>query len=224
MWEKASRGVEMDDIETWIKKECRTPKGPYLRPFTPNPKWRKAEVFVVGSRPATPLRDEFDNFDDYWKALTLRPKRFNEVYSREHKTGESKTTGNRRILTDHRHLKEVTVLVTNVCWVPVKGTKRVSEAELKVGKERLKQLYDHIQPKIIFAYGKPAINASHGIFGHAPDPYLPPKEQGKYPKKPLVLTYRHLSGMGGEKGKPFQPNIDLPEFAQIIREYLGKKV
>ena len=214
---------EMNDLEAWLKKECNTASGPYLRPFTPNKKWCDAEVFVIGSRPATPLRDEFDNFDEYWKELTLCSKRFNDVYSREHNTGESKTTGNRRILTGHRHLRNVNVLVTNVCWVPVKGTKRLSKPEIKLGKERLERLYDHLQPKIIFAYGQPAINASLDIFGHAPDPYQSPKGQGNSQRKPLVLTYRHLSGMGGKKDMPFQPNIDLPVFAEIIKTRLGMR-
>lgn len=211
----------MADLETWLRKICCTASGPYLRPFTANPSWRRAEIFIIGSRPATPLRDEFNNFEDYWGALTLRPDRFDEMYSRAQNSGESKSTGNRRILTDL--LEGVAVLITNVCWVPVQGTKKLSRHEINIGQERLKQLYRHIRPKIIFAYGEPAINASSDLFGHAPDPYQSPKEQGQSRRKPLVLSYRHLSGMGGKKGRPFQPNIDLPEFAKIINRRLGKK-
>ena len=236
MWEKASRGVEMDDIETWIKKECRTPAGfPYLRPFTPNPKWRSAKVFVIGTNPATPLRNQFKSFEAYWRALTQNPEEFNKVYSREHGGGESTTTERLRILTDG--LNGINVLVTNAVWLPSSESITIKCTQYYQGHKRLKQLIDGVKPKVIFAYGKPALGTLEkckkieGIqhnYPYASDYLTPPNEQRESQResqsKPLVLTYPHLTGAGLPLNTEFNYKDDLPEFAQIIREYLGKKV
>jgi len=67
------------DVEDRLREICHTDAGPYLRPFAPNPEWRTAQVFVVGTNPATPLRDEFESFDAYWRGLTVDPSIFERV-------------------------------------------------------------------------------------------------------------------------------------------------
>ncbi len=74
---------EADDFEVRLRELCNTAMGPYLRPFAPNTEWRSAQVFVVGTNPATPLRDEFASFDTYWHGLTVDPSVFDEVSARD---------------------------------------------------------------------------------------------------------------------------------------------
>lgn len=214
-------GVKMNDLEAWLKKECDTASGPYLRPFAPNPDWQKAEVFVIGTNPATPIR--FKSFDEYWNALTQYPENFQKEYRRKHgKKEESKTTKNRRKLTNE--LDGINVLVTNVSWLPAKNEKGINSNDFDLGRKRLKRLLDDIGPKVIFAYGTKARDFVDTFFDGVPDLYASPEEQGKSRRKPLVLTYPHLSGQGIMGGKKFQPDIDLAEFAKIIKRRLGKEV
>jgi hypothetical protein len=47
---------------------------------------------IIGTNPATPLRDEFRSFDEYWNSLTVDPAAFDKYYSAQHKDGASKST------------------------------------------------------------------------------------------------------------------------------------
>lgn len=58
--------------EAFLRRVAETASGPYLRPFTPDAGWRNAPVLVVGTNPATPLRDEMPSFDMYCHALTAQ--------------------------------------------------------------------------------------------------------------------------------------------------------
>jgi hypothetical protein len=208
----------MNDLEKWLKEVCDTESGPYLRPFSPNPNWYSADVIVVGTNPATPLRDQFLSFDEYWDALTRTPEKFEEVYSREHGGGESKTTSNRRVLTDN--LNGINVLVTNVVWLPSSSASKIKISEFRSGYGRLKRLLDGINPKVIFAYGGKAVECIFNNYSNVPDKLTPPQQQGKSREEPLVLTFPHLSGQGLPPGTKFRPDEVLPEFAQIIMDRL----
>ncbi|GJH29302.1 hypothetical protein [Caballeronia novacaledonica] len=37
-------------------------------------------MFIIGDNPSTPRRDEFDDFNDYWTALTYNIEKFDEAY------------------------------------------------------------------------------------------------------------------------------------------------
>ena len=73
----------MHDIR-WLRSLCNTNEGPFLRPFAPNAQWNSASVIVVGTNPATPLREKFADFDNYSTALTRYPARFEKIYSSKH--------------------------------------------------------------------------------------------------------------------------------------------
>jgi hypothetical protein len=99
------------DAECILHKLAYTTSGPYLRPFTRNASWRTARVFIVGTNPATPLRDEFDSFEAYWLALSCNPSDFEKVYLSQRTGKPSKTT--MRIKRFESHLADVGVLRTN---------------------------------------------------------------------------------------------------------------
>ncbi len=106
----------MQPDENWLRATCNTATGPFLRPFAPNPEWHESSVFVVGTNPATPLRDEFLSFDDYWRSLTQSPDDFQRVYGLKHKAGQSKTT--KRVAALLNYLSPLDILVTNVYAYP----------------------------------------------------------------------------------------------------------
>jgi len=223
----------LNDLEAWLKEICCTSSGPYLRPFAPNPKWRQAEVVVIGTNPATPLRKQFPSFEAYWRTLTQNPKEFNEIYSREHVSGESTTTKRLHILTDNltSNPNKINVLITNAVWLPSGSASKITCPEISYGHECLKRLLDGIKPRVIFAHGKPALGKFkdckrvEGIqhnFPNVPDYLIPPEEQGKSQANPLILTYPHLTGAGLPKGTKFNYEDDLKEFAKVIRKRLGK--
>lgn len=197
-----------------LKGWCNTDTGPYRRPFTPNSEWESATVLIVGTNPATPLRDEFESFDQYWQGLTESPEIFNERYTTAHQGGTSKSTSNANQLL--KLLEPLNVLVTNVVWFPVSSKKEIPKSEWEFGQTALTELIRHVRPKVVFCHG-----ADAEAFGKSLDPavdrYLPPKDQVNSPWiSPLVLAYHHFSGQGLRRGAEFKPQRDFPVFAKAI--------
>lgn len=200
-----------------LRSWCHTESGPYRRPFAPNKNWQSAAVVIVGTNPATPLRDEFKHFDNYWSGLTEFPNVFYEQYSVAHSGGTSKSTGNTNRLL--KLLAPLNVLVSNVVWYPASSKKEIPKSEWQFGRAALAELIEHIQPMVVFCHGADAETFGKSL-NPALDRYLAPELQVKAPShRPMVLAYHHFSGQGLRKGAEFKPQRDFPIFARAIHAY-----
>lgn len=201
-----------------IQKFCETESGPYRRPFTPNPDWENADVMIIGTNPATPMRDEFDSFQQYWAGLTVDPQLYWSKYSAAHSGRTSKSTGNTNILL--KLLEPLNVLVTNVVWHPVEKKKFIPKEEWVLGLRALHALYLHVRPKAIFCHGADAEKFAQSICSTA-NRYQPVyKQGGNINEGTLVLCYHHFSGQGLRAGASFQPRCDFPVLAKAIHNHV----
>jgi hypothetical protein len=218
----------MDEFEKELKSFCNQPRGPYLRPFAPNPSWQTASVFIIGTNPATPLRGEFEDFDQYWTGLTQTPAIFWQRYSPEHDGGTSKTTANVKKLQEA--LPGTNCLITNVSWFPAKRfdpnvrvTDNVTgtpDSEVLCASSRwLKRLIGFCPAKVLFFHGRWGRKFAREAYGVSLDCCQPPREQNRRVDGRLLLAYHHFSGMGLPKGSHFQPDVDIPVFAERIRAF-----
>lgn len=198
---------DADGAEAFLRQLAETASGPYLRPFTPDDGWRSARVLVVGTNPATPLRDEFASFDAYWHALTRDPAAFEAVY-RAHRSGKTSKTA-ARIARFAGPLRDAGVLRTNACALPSKCWSDLRAAEKRVQLERglqiLRALVAICRPAAILAHGKEGVHAVSRLAGVPLDPYAPLLGQstraaflGMAPVD--LFAYPHLSGVGVRKG------------------------
>lgn len=200
--------MRMDAAEALLRQCAHTASGPYLRPFTPDADWRGARVFVVGTNPATPLRDEFASFDAYWEALTGDPIAFRAVYAARRGGKPSKTSA--RIELFERSLGDIVMLRTNACALPSRRWSDllagVRREQLAQGQQILRTLIDICAPVAILAHGKEGIGAVSTLFATTLDPYAPLHDQsvraaltpGAAPVQ--LYAYPHLSGIGVRKG------------------------
>jgi hypothetical protein len=196
------------EAEAILRQLAHTASGPYLRPFTPTASWRNAHVFIVGTNPATPLRDEFESFETYWHALTSDPAVFEAVYLSRRTGKSSKTTT--RIKRFEAALAHIGVLRTNACALPSgrwsELPRAVRRAQLEDGLRILRALLGICKPAAILAHGKEGVRAVSTLFGAPLDPYVPLLSQSVHASltpnmAPVRLfAYPHLSGIGVEKG------------------------
>jgi hypothetical protein len=207
------------DFEAQLMSWCQTPPGePFLRPFAPNPAWRDAQVFIIGTNPATPLRDEFPSFDAYWRGLTLDPQLFYLKYERKHQGGTSKTTDRVRELINM--LSPITCLVTNASWIPAASPKDIKSQQWREGSDRLKELIRYCHPKVLFCHGAKACAFARSL-GANVDPYELPSSQSTMYDGMLVLAYHHFTGQGLRQGSRFDPSNEVPQFATRIRSFIN---
>ncbi|MGX9221921.1 hypothetical protein ACWV27_26535 (plasmid) [Massilia varians] len=199
--------LDATSAEAFLRQVAETAAGPYLRPFTPVAGWRNARVLVVGTNPATPLRDEFASFDAYWHALTRDPARFDAVYRAQRAGKTSKTTA--RIARFAAPLREAGVLRTNACALPSErwGELRPAErrAQLETGLLILRALVAICRPAAVLAHGKEGVQAVSRCAGVPLDPYVPllgQSTRAAFPGMAPVdlFAYPHLSGVGVRKG------------------------
>jgi len=175
---------------------------------------------VVGTNPATPMRDQFNSFEQYWQSLTTRPELFYERYRAVHKGKSSKSTGKANILLEL--LKPLNVLVTNIVWYPVKRKKDIPKEEWEYGENALHALYNHVRPKAVFCHGADAQKFAESLSSGA-DRYQPASKQVEDTGSGvLVLTYHHFSGQGLKKGTKFQPALELPVFAEAVHPHIAR--
>ena len=210
----------MGEFEKELKSFCNQPTGPYLRPFAPNPRWWTASVFIIGANPATPLREQFDDYDQYWTGLTQAPCIFWQRYRAAHGDGTSKTTGNVKEL--EKELSGINCLITNVSWLPAKKFDREVRGMLFASSEMLKRLIASCPAKVLFFQGCRARTFARNAYGVVLDCCAPPQKQNNRVDGMLLLAYHHFSGMGLPKGARFQPGKDIPAFAERIRRALAK--
>jgi hypothetical protein len=117
--------------ELWLKNRCYTEEGPYLLPFSPNPHWKEASVFIVGLNPIDSFREEFDSFEHYWQALTRYPEEFKKAYPKRYpQRNEDKSRTRKRISELVRRLAPLDVLVTNIFAYPAVSPRLIPK-ELK---------------------------------------------------------------------------------------------
>lgn len=206
------------DFATQLKSWCETPLGePFLRPFAPNADWKGAEVFIIGTNPATPLRDEFPSFNAYWNGLTVDRQLFDKEYERKHGGGSSMTSV--RVGDLVKALRPINCLVTNASWIPASSPKSISGAQWKQGTECLKALVRYCRPKVLFCHGSKA-RAFASSLGANVDPYQPAAAQDTVCDGMLVLGYHHFTGQGLRPGATFNPGADIPVFVNRIRSHI----
>lgn len=167
----------MDLDEVWLQEACNTGEGPYLRPFQPNPNWRSAQVFLVGTNPATPLRTEFSSFADYWVALTDRPEHFYSRYQTKHAKGESKTSARARRFLEH--VRPINCLVTNAFAYPARRASEIPgrRVQQQIGLEVFERLLRLARPAVALFHGAEALQLAQTYFGTPLDPYTPLNSQ-----------------------------------------------
>jgi hypothetical protein len=205
------------DCKNDLKASCFTEAGPYRRPFSPNVNWNTAKVFIVGNNPATPFRDEFESYDQYWSGLTEDPPVFYREYFRKHRGGASKTTV--WILQFLAMLHPINCLVTNVSWYPASRRSEVPTEEWKTGKQGLLRLRECCHPVVLFCHGERAEELAHE-WGADVDRHAPAANQNCIVNGTLWLAYDHLSGLGVRQGEIFVPASELPTFASKIRRHV----
>lgn len=219
----------VDQIEHWLKQLCHTASGPYLRPFAPNPNWKQARVFIVGTNPATPLRDEFSSFSHYWDALTCDKAAFDAIYLPKRDGKASRTS--ERATRFEQALGKLSVLRTNACalpsgrWGDLPGATR--RQFLEQGREVLDALVKICRPRVILCHGKPAVEVVSSLTSTSLDPYEPLAKQNNVVTlahsslKARVFAYPHLSGIGVKKGFAVSKmDDDLMELAQRLNREL----
>lgn len=212
------RGETTVDFEAQLKDWCATACGPYRRPFAPNPQWGTADVFIVGTNPATPLRNEYRSFDEYWDSLTRTPAVFERHYSAQHGGGTSKSTSWTKKLKEL--LQPLNCLVTNACWFPVQKQKEIPASEWAVSERGLSALVGFVRPKALFCHGAVAEAFAKSLWSAA-DRYCPLDDQNTVVNGTLILCYHHFSGQGLRKGTRFDPASELPRFAERIKRHAG---
>jgi hypothetical protein len=213
--------------ERWLKQVCSTPAGPYLRPFQPNPEWRAARVFLVGTNPATPLREEFTSFEQYWEGLTAVPELFISRYRAKHAAGESKTSARARRFLDQ--LKPINCLITNAFVYPARRPGEIPDKrrQRQLGFEVFDYLVRLVRPVAALFHGSEALQLAQTYFRIELDPYVPLARQAvartiSETGHPVRLyAYPHFSGQGVRSG--FRVGLmdqELADLASTLRRQL----
>ncbi|MBC8738571.1 hypothetical protein F6X40_17575 [Paraburkholderia sp. UCT31] len=207
-------------FEEELKAYCHSETGPYLRPFTGNRNWKTASVFIIGTNPATPLRDEFEDFESYWEGLTGNTEQFRKTYAAKHSGQESKTSGNVRLLKSL--IGEEHCLVTNRCWHPTASVRELSSRQKTQHETFLRRLIEFCRPKVLFVHGQDGgIAFVERTYEISLDRFEPPAVQNTVVDGTLLLAYPHLSGKYVPRAN-FQPDTHFPIFADRIRAHLLK--
>jgi hypothetical protein len=212
----------LNSDETWLRETCITAEGPYLRPFQPNPQWRTARVFLVGTNPATPLREEFSSFDEYWQSLTVNPEAFYERYRTKHAKGESKTTGRARLFLEQ--LKPINYLVTNAFAYPARRASEIpgKRMQQQIGIAIFDRLVRLIQPAAALFHGAEALQLAQVYFRTSLDPYASLAGQDVVAPIPgtdsevRLYSYPHFSGQGVRAG--FRVGLMDQELSQLANK------
>ena len=208
--------------DQYLREICNTPKGPYLRPFRPNPKWAEARIFVVGTNPATPLREEFESFDAYWHSLTHDPEAFNRIYRQQHRSGESPTI--KRARQFQTQLVPVNVLTTNAMLYPVKDPDCIPKKsdQQRIGASCFQFLFDVCKPSSVLFHGADAVKLANKNFGVELDPYQPIEYQDTIIHETNtchLFAFPHFTGQGVQKGyKVSEMDTELDRLAARMKE------
>lgn len=213
----------LDQDEQWLKEKCYQRKGPYLRPFAPNNRWRDASIFIIGLNPATPFREEFNSFDHYWNSLTRQPEHYQKVYrDRYRKTEEERSRTSKRISEMLTLLLPHNVLVTNLYAYPTSNPKQIPRwvKNETISERILTFLLFLCKPRVLFFHGREARLFAHKQFGVALNPFVEPAKQGISVHIPgfiepcWLFAYHHFVGRVEPKNLVTEK---LSQFAKQIR-------
>ncbi len=207
--------------DQYLREICNTLEGPYLRPFTPNPKWPEARIFIVGKNPATPLREEFESFEAYWRSLTQDPEAFERIYRQQHSSGYSDTTGRARPFQDQ--LTPINVLTTNAMIYPGPSEKIPNPKEQeKIGASCFRFLFDVCKPSSILFHGADAVKLANENFDVELDRHQPIECQNTVIHDPStchLFAFPHFTGRGVKKGyKVGEMDAELARLAVRMKE------
>lgn len=208
----------MNIDDQYLRELCNTLEGPYLRPFRPNPKWFEARIFIVGKNPATPLRNEFGSFDEYWYSLTQDSEKFKRRYRSKHSSGQSKTTKRTQRIQDWLH--PVNVLVTNAIIYPGKNIPNKAEQRV-IGRRCFEYLLDVCKPSSVLFCGAKAVELAGKSLGVELDRHQPIECQDTVIHDPCrchLFAYHNLTGQGLPRGSTFNWEKDLKWCADRMRE------
>ena len=170
----------MNRSELWLKNRCYTAEGPYLLPFSPNPRWKEASVFIVGLNPIDSFREEFDSFEHYWQALTRYPEEFKKAYQTRHsQANEEKSRTRKRILELVRKLAPLDVLVTNIFAYPAVSPRLIPKQLRQESDEEkiISHLITSCKPSALLFHGREARLFANRYFKVELDAYSKPEEQ-----------------------------------------------
>jgi hypothetical protein len=212
--------LEVAELE--IKGKCFTPAGPYLLPFSPNPRWREASVFIVGLNPISPLREEFTSYDHYWDSLVKFPEHYWGAYASKYgRNGITRSRTSIRIREFCERLHPINVLVTNVFAYPSTDPKLIPLPYRKepTTERILTKLILACQPKVLFFHGREARLYVKEFFGVDLNPYLPPAAQAYQGWIPGAAEPSHLFGYHHFVGRVDDKNTvaqRLDEFARLV--------
>ena len=203
----------MDIDDQYLRELCNTLQDhPYLRPFRPNPKWFEARIFIVEQNPATPLRCEFESFDEYWHSLTRDPEAFDRRYREKHSSGQSKSTDRARQIQDWLH--PVNVLITNAIIYPTRPGEKIPNKpkQKRIGKRCFEYLLNVCKPYSVLFCGAKAVELASKSLGVELDRYQAIECQGTVIHDPCrchLFAYHHLTGQGLRRGSTFNWEKDL---------------
>ena len=208
--------------DQFLREICNTPEGPYLRPFTPNPKWVEARIFIVGKNPATPLRKEFESFEAYWHSLTQDPEAFERFYRQQHSSGHSDTTGRARPFQDR--LTPINVLTTNAMIYPARPSEKIPnpKEQEKIGASCFRFLFNVCKPSSVLFHGADAVRLADENFGVNLDRYQPIECQDTVIREPStchLFAFPHFTGQGVQQGyKVSEMDTELARLAVRMKE------
>ena len=207
--------------DRYLREMCNTPEGPFLRPFFPNPKWAEARIFIVGENPATPLRDEFESFDEYWRSLTHAPEIFKRLYSQKHSAGQSKSTARAQRFQDQLH--PINVLTTNAIIYPGRYKDIPNKAsQRKIGTRCFQYLLGVCKPSSVLFHGSKAVKLAADSLGVNLDRYQPIDCQDTVIHNPSychLFAFPHFSGQGVRGGyKVREMDAELARLALRMKE------
>lgn len=218
----------LEQDELWLKRKCYQPEGPYLRPFAPNPAWKKALVFIVGLNPSTPFRGEFESYEQYWDSLTRNPELFLKAYYGKHQCREEEKSRTSRTISELvEYLSPLNVLVTNVYPYPTPDPKLIPKVIRKepLDDRVLPHLIKVCKPRILLFHGREARSFAERYFKVKLNPYGAPARQShtvtlqgsNYPTS--LFAYHHFVGRV-EKHAVMRER--LKEFAEQIHSLISE--
>ena len=143
----------------------------YYRPFVCSGDLSKADIFLVGINPATPIYPEDIDIDSYVDLL-LDYNKFMDFYRKKRldssKSEISRTRlGMNSFISWLNHYTRSTILETDVIPYPtpsLKELKRESESIKEQGKDIFVNLIQELKPGLIILHGKRAVEYANETF------------------------------------------------------------
>lgn len=156
-----------------IKKMCEAPGAgkAYYRPFICRGDLSRADIFFVGTNPATPITPEDMDLDEYVELL-LDYERFIEFYKKSRISRDKSELSRTRIgmnsflkwLSKHTALS---IIETDVISYPAEKLKHLRKEPKQVierGKDIFYELVVNFKPKLLILHGKETVEQAADVF------------------------------------------------------------